>query len=196
MNSAWRAPVSQVRIETVSCHLSGGPGHIFIPSNPRGENMEQHEHPPHKTVRIHVDQKRFESPSPTPAVDLYELAAIPESRVLYREVKGDHEDELVPIDQREVHLQEDEHFHSADLPGNHYVITVNTDPVVIHHDVLTFDELVKIAYPNPPSGQDPQFTITFEHAASQPHQGDLPEGGSVTVKKHGTIFDVEHTNRS
>ncbi|MBY3320631.1 multiubiquitin domain-containing protein [Rhizobium laguerreae] len=147
-------------------------------------------------VRIHIDQKAYVSPNPTSGIDLYELGHVREGYVLYREVAGDHEDKVVRIDRPTVHLKEDEHFHSAEAPEKHYVIIVNTDPFVVDHDVLTFDELVKLAYPEPPTGLDPAFTVSFEHAKSNPHHGDLAEGGTVTVKKHGTIFDVAHTNRS
>lgn len=147
-------------------------------------------------VCIHIDQKSYQSPNPTTGADLYELGHVCEGYVLYKEVEGGQEDKLIRVDHPKVHLTEDEHFHSAEAPEKHYTITVNTDPVVVDHNVLTFDELVKIAYPVPPTGQDPEFTVSFEHAASKPHHGDLTEGGTVTVKKHGTIFDVAHTNRS
>ncbi|MCC8978304.1 multiubiquitin domain-containing protein [Bradyrhizobium acaciae] len=154
--------------------------------------MSDHQH----EVRIHIDQKLLHSPNPTSGADLYELGHVPDGKVLYKEVQGDHEDKLVRIDSPKIELTEDEHFHSGDAPEKHYVIIVNTDPVVVDHDVLTFDELVKIAFPVLPTGTDPEFTVSFEHAKSIPHHGDLPQGGSVTVKKHGTIFDVDHTNRS
>ncbi|MDB5985230.1 MAG: hypothetical protein JWR16_283 [Nevskia sp.] len=147
-------------------------------------------------VRIHIDEKPHHSPNPTTGTDLYELGHVREGYVLYKEVGGDQEDKLIRIDDPKVHLLEDEHFHSSEAPEKYYVVTVNTDPVVIHHDVLTFDELVKIAFPIPPTGLDPEFTVSFEHAVSKPHHGDLAVGGTVTVKKHGTIFDVAHTNRS
>jgi hypothetical protein len=147
-------------------------------------------------VRIHIDQKTYHSSSPTTGADLYELGSVKDGNVLYKEVEGDEEDKLIPIDDQHVHLSEDEHFHSADTPDHYYTIIVNTDPVVVHHDVLTFDQLVKIAFPVAPTGLDPEFTVSFEHAESKPHAGDLVEGGTVTVKKHGTIFDVAHTNRS
>lgn len=147
-------------------------------------------------VTIHIDQKPYRSTTPTTGIDLYELAHVPENRVLYKEVQGDHEDKLVKISDPKIHLTENEHFHTGELPEKYYLITVNTDPVVVNHDVLTFDELVKLAFPEPPTGQDPEFTVSFEHAKSTPHHGDLPPGGKVTVRKHGTIFDVDHTNRS
>lgn len=147
-------------------------------------------------LRIHIDQKAYESPTPTTGADLYELGHVAEGRVLYKEVEGDHEDKLVKIDDPKINLTQDEHFHTGEPPEKHYIIIVNTEPVVVDHDVLTFNELVKIAYPVPPTGQDPEFTVSFEHAKSTPHHGDLPAGGTVTVRKHGTIFDVDHTNRS
>jgi hypothetical protein len=147
-------------------------------------------------VRIHVDQEPHHSPNPTTGADLYDLGHVREDLVLYREVEGNQEDKLVRIDSPKIDLTEDEHFHSGEPPEKHYIIRVNTDPVVVDHDVLTFDELVKIAFPVPPTGQDPEFTVSFEHAKSVPHDGDLASGGAVTVKKHGTTFDVDHTNRS
>lgn len=147
-------------------------------------------------VRIHIDEKTYQSPNPTTGADLYELGHVRDGYVLYREVQGNREDKPVRIDDPKIHLTQDEHFHSSEAPEKHYTIIVNTDPVVVDHDVLTFDELVKIAFPVPPTGTDPQFTVSFEHAASKPHDGDLPKGGTVTVKKHGTTFDVVHTNRS
>lgn len=147
-------------------------------------------------VRVHIDQKERHSPNPTKGPDLYELGEVKEGLVLYREVQGDHEDTLVRIDSPRIDLKEDEHFHSGEPSEKHYIIFVNTAPKVVDHDVLTFDEIVKIAFPIPPTGQDIAFTVSFEHAKSEPHFGDLEEGGKVTVRKFGTWFDVDHHNRS
>jgi len=147
-------------------------------------------------VKIHIDQKPHQSSNPTTGPDLYELGHVREGLVLYREVEGNQEDKLVRIDSPKIDLTEDEHFHSGEAPERHYIIFVNTDPVVVDHDILTFDELVKIAFPVLPTGQDPEFTVSFEHAQSSPHLGDLEPGGKVTVRKFGTTFDVDHTNRS
>lgn len=147
-------------------------------------------------TRIHIDQKLYHSPNPTSGMYLYELVNVPESKVLFKAVTGDQEDKLIRIDAPKIHLTEDEHFHMGKPPAWYHLITVNTDPVVVDHDLLTFDELVKIAFPIPPTGTDPKFTVSFEHAASKPHHGDLQENGTVTVKKQGTTFDVVHSNRS
>jgi hypothetical protein len=46
-------------------------------------------------VRIHIDQKAYQSPNPTTGADLYELGHVPEGKVLYKEVQADQEDKLV-----------------------------------------------------------------------------------------------------
>lgn len=147
-------------------------------------------------VRIHIDEKPHHSTNPTTGPDLYELGHVREGLVLYHEVGDNQEDKLVRIDSPRIDLTEDEHFHSGEAPEEHYIIIVNTEPKVVDHDVLTFAELVKIAFPVPPTGLDPEFTVSFEHAKSDPHHGDLEPGGKVTVRKFGTTFDVDHTNRS
>jgi hypothetical protein len=77
-----------------------------------------------------------------------------------------------------------------------YEIIVNGTEHASETEVLTFDAIVEIAFPGHPVNPDIVFSVTFEHAQSKPHQGTLAAGGSVTVKKRGTIFDVTQTNRS
>lgn len=40
------------------------------------------------------------------------------------------------------------------------------------------------------------FSMTYRHAASTPHAGELGDGGSVDVKKKGTVFNVTRTVQS
>ena len=77
-----------------------------------------------------------------------------------------------------------------------FEIIVNGTGYTITTDVLTFSAIVDIAFPGHPVDPNILFSVTFEHAQSKPHEGTLAEGGTVTVKKRGTIFDVTQTNRS
>lgn len=77
-----------------------------------------------------------------------------------------------------------------------FKIIVNGTERTVSTDVLTFDAIVNIAFPGHPTDPNVVFSVTFEHAQSKPHQGTLAAGGTVTVKHHGTIFDVTQTNRS
>lgn len=75
-------------------------------------------------------------------------------------------------------------------------IIVNGTEHTVPSEVVTFEEVVEIAFPGHPNNPDIVFSVTFEKADSKPHQGTLAAGGEVTVKKHGTIFDATQTNRS
>jgi hypothetical protein len=77
-----------------------------------------------------------------------------------------------------------------------FAVVVNGAEHEVTDDVVSFDEVVDIAFPGHPNNPDVVFSVTFEKAASKPHQGTLAAGGSVTVKKNGTVFDVTQTNRS
>jgi len=77
-----------------------------------------------------------------------------------------------------------------------YEIIVNGTEHPVTTEILTFSAIVDIAFPGHPVDPNVIFSMTFEHAESKPHAGTLAEGGQVTVKKRGTIFDVTQTNKS
>lgn len=60
---------------------------------------------------------------------------------------------------------------------------------------LTFDEIVALAFDNPPSGEGVQFTIQYTRGHGDKPSGTLIEGQSVKIKE-GMEFDVTSTNRS
>ena len=64
-------------------------------------------------LRIHIDEKPYESPNPTTGDALYTLGHVPTGLVLYREARGDKEDPPIPHGPEKIHLTEDEHFHSG-----------------------------------------------------------------------------------
>lgn len=76
------------------------------------------------------------------------------------------------------------------------IIVVNATAHTVANATVTYDEVVKLAYPNA-NLSDPNMTysITFEHA-KEPKQGSLSKGGSVEVKPRNTEFDVIEANRS
>lgn len=73
-----------------------------------------------------------------------------------------------------------------------YKVIVNGVGHTVDHDVLSFDEVVALGFPNP----DPNtiFTVSFDHA-KEPKEGELLPGHSVTIKQD-TEFDVDDTGRS
>jgi hypothetical protein len=142
-------------------------------------------------VRIHIDRQEHKSPTPTTGQALYTLGNVAHHRELFREVGGDHEDELISRDAVDVHLKEDEHFYSQRAID----IIVNGEKKEVVELRLSFDEVVKLAYPTPPAGQNIMFTITYRKGPPKNPKGDLLEGETVRVK-NGMIFDVTPTDRS
>ena len=77
-------------------------------------------------------------------------------------------------------------------PDKHYKITVNGVEKVVDHDVLTYEEVVRLFVVQPVAGTI--YAVSFEHAR-EPKEGDLVAGQSVTIKNN-TEFDVDDTGRS
>jgi hypothetical protein len=148
-----------------------------------------------KLVRIHIDQKPHHSPNPTTGEALYKLAGVQPGFELFREVRGDKEDPFVPDEIEPIHLREDEHFHSGPAQTRQFTIIVNGQKKFVAAKIVTFDQLVKLAFPTPPTGNDILYTISYEDGpAANPH-GSLKEGKTVKVK-NGMIFNVTATDKS
>ena len=83
-----------------------------------------------------------------------------------------------------------------DKPNGHKDVTIyiNGTPKVVRKERLTFEEIVALAFDNPPTGEGVQFTVQYSRGYSN-SKGSLVEGQSVQVKE-GMEFDVTSTNRS
>lgn len=155
--------------------------------------MENREH--NHNVRIHIDQRPYESPNPTTGEALYRLAQIQEGFELFREVRGNKEDPALPDDAEPIHLREDEHFHSGPAQPKEFTIIINGQRKVVTTKTITFDQIVKLAFPLPPAGNDILYTISYEDGPRANPQGSLREGGTVKIK-NGMIFNVTATDKS
>jgi Multiubiquitin len=158
------------------------------------KTMENHE-PKHHHVRIHIDERPYESPNPTTGEALYKLGNAQPGYDLFREVRGDREDPIVENDSEPVHLREDEHFHSGPAQPRKFTIIVNGQKKVVTARIVTFDEIVKLAFPMPPTGQNILYTVSYEDGPRRNPQGSLKEGQNVEVK-NGMIFNVTATDKS
>ncbi len=145
----------------------------------------------HGKVRVHIDRNEYESQNPTTGKALYKLADIPSNRELFRVISGDHEDVAVPRDDSEITLKEDDHFYSQ----KELTIIVNGKKKETVETSLSFDELVKLAFENPPYGPNTLFTITYRNGPPKNPEGTLVAGHSVRIKK-GMVFNVTATDKS
>lgn len=123
---------------------------------------------------------------------LYGLAKPGEGEGVFLEVPGG-EDRLIErselLDLAEPGI---ERFVTARLS---FEIVVNSRPRTVPARTVTFEQIVQLAFPGP---HEPNvvFSMTYRHAASTPHAGELGAGGSVDVKRKGTVFNVTRTVQS
>jgi hypothetical protein len=80
-------------------------------------------------------------------------------------------------------------------PAHDIAFIVDGQRKTVPTDVVSYTEVVELAYPG--QSGDPQytFTVTFRNAADE-KQGTLVPGQTVTVKKEGTVFNVTRTTKS
>lgn len=151
--------------------------------------MQETIHSNHQ-VRIHLDRKVYESPNPTTGAALYMLGHL-SPRKLFREIDGNHEDEFIPDDATVVNLKEDQHFYSQ----TEFTIIVNAQQKIVTDDVLTYNELIALAFSNPPTGSNVTFTISYRNGPQSNSEGTVVEGRNVRVKD-GMVFNVTSTDKS
>ena len=60
---------------------------------------------------------------------------------------------------------------------------------------ISFDEIVRLAFADPPSGEYIVFTVSYWNGAGWPAEGILYSGEIVKVKE-GTVFNVTVTDKS
>jgi hypothetical protein len=126
---------------------------------------------------------------------LYALSGLSEDQAIFLEVRGG-EDQLVEPEDL-VYLNEPgiERFITAPRPSKTYEIIVNSRPREVEDPHVTFEQIVQLAFPGT-HDDNVVFSMTYRHAASKPHAGELGAGGSVDVKKKGTVFNVTRTVQS
>jgi len=89
-----------------------------------------------------------------------------------------------------------EHLFTATKTASVWDITVNSRQEFVPSKNVTFDQVLKLAYPNPSPEANVIYSVTYRHVASKPHAGELAVGGSVEVKHRGSIFNVARTVQS
>jgi hypothetical protein len=91
---------------------------------------------------------------------------------------------------------EQEKTKGSDQNHSHTVeIIVNGQKKVVAKDELSFDELVALAFENPPTGDNWLITISYRRGPGKKPEGTLVKGETVKVKD-GMIFNVDATDRS
>lgn len=131
-----------------------------------------------------------------PGSVLYDFAEAPPEAAIFLEVRGGEDRLIEPDDRINLDAPGVERFITAPRPHKGFVIVVNAIEETVPDNNVSFEQVVKLAYPDAPPETNVKYSMTYRNAASYPHTGELGEGGSVEVKKHGTIFNVTRTVQS
>ena len=127
---------------------------------------------------------------------LYTLAGVGVDLAIFLEVPGGEDCLVEMTDVLDLSESGIEHFITAPKPASGYDIIVNARKETVPEKRVTFEQVVRLAFPGAPAETNVQYSMTYRNAASKPHDGELGEGGSVEVKKQGTIFNVYKTVKS
>ncbi len=75
------------------------------------------------------------------------------------------------------------------------IILVNARPREVEPGPISFEELISLAFPEPPTGPQVSFTVSFRKGPSKRPEGSLLAGQSVNVVQ-GMTFHVTATDKS
>lgn len=142
-------------------------------------------------LTLNKEELRWGKPAISGAV-LYGLAKPGEGEAVFLEIAGGDHRLIEPGDLVDLTQPGIEHFITA---KKGYEIIVNSRQRTVPTRTVTFEEIVQLAFPGQ-HAPNVIFSMTFRHAASTPHAGELGAGGTVDVKKKGTVFNVTRTVQS
>lgn len=149
-----------------------------------------------RDYKLTLDNRQIEWGKPAIAGSaLYKLATVDDDEAVFLQKRGGTDQLVEPDDLMDLNESGIERFITAPRPDAICITVVNSRPREVEDRHVTFDEVVKLAFPG---AHDPNviFSMTFRHAASKPHAGELAAGGSVKIKKKGTVFNVTRTVQS
>lgn len=144
-------------------------------------------------VRIHIDSQVYESPSPTTGAALYLLAHVPTGVQLFKEGHDPEEESPIANDGGPIELKNGDHFRTGKPEPASTTIFVNTEKVLWNRPQISYDELVKLAFPDGPFNGNVRYTITWTKPDGS--EGAVLKGGKVKVVD-GMKFDVRNTDKS
>lgn len=149
-----------------------------------------------RDYKLTLDDRQLEWGKPViGGAVLYELSGVGEGEAIFLEVRGGEDRLIEPEELVDLNEPGIERFITAPRPAKTYEIIVNSRPRVIEDRHVTFEQIVQLAFPGLHE-DNVVFSMTYRHAASKPHAGELAAGGTVDVKKKGTVFNVTRTVQS
>lgn len=144
--------------------------------------------------RIKVDREKHNVQTPISTSEILIVAGLDPSEYLLKQKTKDGEwiklepDQLVDL--REPGIERFKSSLAKDIP-----IIVNGREKKVSERELSFSEIVRLAFDNPPTGENICFTITYRNGDDCKPEGTIIEGETINLKR-GMIFNVTSTDKS
>ncbi len=82
----------------------------------------------------------------------------------------------------------------SSVDHKHYTIIVNSRPKTVEEERVTYEQIVHLAFENPPSGEQIEITVAYRNGP-RGTQGFLTKGQSVKIIDD-MVFNVKATDKS
>lgn len=149
-----------------------------------------------KEFKFFVNKEKLTSSSPfMTGLQIKGMAKIPAEHELYQNVSGNQDKLILNESTVNLELPGVEHFYTKE-PESGIVLIVNGTPCPFGEEKVTFEQIVKMAFPSKPTvGDEVGFTVTYSKGPEQNINGVMAPGSVVFVKNH-MQFNVTATHKS
>jgi hypothetical protein len=147
-----------------------------------------------KKLRFTINKKEFEwNDQFITGKQIRELGHIGEQDKIFLDIEKPFKDEAIG-DETIVDLARpgEEHFISKPI---HYIITVNSREHEWKEKMISYDQVVLLAFPNYTHKPNQVYTVTYKRGIAQKPEGSMVKGDSICVKNK-MIFNVTETSQS
>jgi len=147
-------------------------------------------------ITIYIDAAPYRVPAGAvtePKLRELTSPAIPDDHRIWKDIYDDLDD---PIAEDEiVIIKEGDRFFTKAAEQAIFEIRVNTERHNVAGPIVSFETIVGLAFPAPPTGSQLIFTVGYARGAGARPTGTLRAGETVTIK-NGTLFNVTATDKS
>lgn len=172
---------AQDRLIAADQKVTVSDGAVFFTNRPRAIFIDGVEYQVNSGVVSEVELRQVPNPP------------VSDDHVIYRDILDDLDHKLAPNEL--VTITPGDRFFTKGRPEDGIRIFVNTRPKKVDHKRVSFEQVVGLAFPGGPVGENFVYTVTYSRAAGPRADGTLLPGGVVRVKE-GTAFDVRFTDKS
>jgi len=150
-----------------------------------------------RSFRFELDGKRQDwGTAEITGATLKKLAGVGKDHDVWLEAQNSEDQKIESRQMISLDAEGVERFYTKPKPPQKYLVVINAEPFTLDNPVITFEEVVQMAFPGNQSSGNVAFSMTYRHAASKPHSGELGPGGKVELKHKGTVFNVSRTIKS